>query len=60
MIIERLLEEAGVYGLLGEECPDDVDTEIGIAESLIEKFRDIGMDDVADYWQGNLVIFGEM
>lgn len=58
-MLDRLMDEASTYGLMGEECPE-VDTEIGIAEALINRFREAGMEDIADYWKGNLVIFGEL
>lgn len=52
-MLERAFEEAAVYGVTGVDDPD-----YSVAEALVRGFRSAGLDDLADYWYGNLVVFG--
>lgn len=53
VMLERAFEEAAVYGVVGVDDP-----EYSVAEALVRAFRSAGLDDLADYWHGNFVVFG--
>lgn len=51
---DRIFEEACLYGIESEFS----ETEGDMFRQILAAFRKNGMDDIADYWYGNLVVHG--
>lgn len=52
-MLERAITEASIYGLEAIHDP-----ELSMGEAIVLAFRKAGLQDIADYWYGNFVVFG--